>query len=55
LKDVSDFDKISKKKATISIPEIIKLLKEHKIDQKELNRKEITELVHLVSTNLMGK
>ena len=55
IKDVSNFEKLSKKAATINVPELGKLLKDHGVDYKEITQKEITKLVQLVSTKMMRK
>ena len=55
LKDVSNFDNISKKAATINVAELGKLLKDHGVDVKDLTKQEWGRLVQLVSIQMMKR
>lgn len=53
--DVSNFDNMSKKAATINRAELLKMLKDHNVSDKDINVKELSRLVQLVSTKIMKK
>jgi hypothetical protein len=55
VRDVSNFDNMKKKAATINVAELTKMLKDHNAGEKEITKREISKLVQLVSTKMMKK